>query len=131
MIKDGDALERLSKVKKIIFDKTGTLTYGKPEVTEIINCEKYDKNKLIQYVASLENKSEHPLGKAIVDFYNNYSNNKLLEVKNFKMEIGKGVKGKINQELILAGNEKIFEENNITLPQKYQEDTLKYIKKVL
>lgn len=127
LIKDGDALERLSKVKKIIFDKTGTLTYGKPEVIKIINYNSYDKDKLIYIVASLENKSEHPLGKAIVEYYNKISEKKLLKVKNFKMQIGKGVLGEINNEMILAGNKKLLEENKIIFPEKKEKKISDYI----
>ncbi|MCL2157445.1 MAG: cation-translocating P-type ATPase [Methanobrevibacter sp.] len=128
LIKDGDALERLSEVKKIIFDKTGTLTYGKPEVLDIITYNDYDKNELCRIVASLENKSEHPLGKAIVDFYYNFSNQSLLEVKNFQMKIGQGVIGEIKDRVILAGSRKLLKDNDLTIPEEEEKTILKYIK---
>lgn len=72
LVREGDALERLSKVQKIAFDKTGTLTFGKPEVIAI---KTYDETiteyELFKYAASAESLSEHPLGKAIVSYYRN------------------------------------------------------------
>ncbi|MCL2114914.1 MAG: cation-translocating P-type ATPase [Methanobrevibacter sp.] len=128
LIKDGDALEKLSEVKKIIFDKTGTLTYGKPELIDVITYNDYDKNELCRIVASLENKSEHPLGKAIVDFYYNLSNQSLLEVTNFQMKIGKGVIGEVKDKIILAGNKRLLKENNISIPDEEEKTISKYIK---
>ncbi|KZX15559.1 putative copper-importing P-type ATPase A [Methanobrevibacter cuticularis] len=132
LVKEGDALERLSKVKKIIFDKTGTLTYGKPEVTDIILYEDHDKEKLLQIIASLENKSEHPLGKSIVNYYNNHENernqgvyiSKLLHVIDFEMIIGKGIKGKVDGKEVLAGNVELFKDNNISIPRTWQNEKL-------
>jgi heavy metal translocating P-type ATPase len=133
LIKEGDALERLSKVSKIIFDKTGTLTYGKPELTNIIpytdvyissndriylnetstNNHKVD---LIQIIASLESKSEHPLGKAIVKHFKDHENRKLFEVKNFARVIGRGVRGTVGEKEILAGNLEFLADNHIKIP---------------
>ena len=64
LVKDGESLEELAKVNDLILDKTGTLTCGEPEVSEIISCnDKYSKKEIIHILASLENKSEHPLAK--------------------------------------------------------------------
>lgn len=66
LVRTGDALERLSQVNRVMFDKTGTLTYGKPEVTEIVSVGDMSKEQLLRCTATVENASEHPLGKAIV-----------------------------------------------------------------
>lgn len=158
LIKEGDALEKLAKVSKIIFDKTGTLTYGKPELTDIIlynlnntisnnrieiselntgdltqianNIEitesntNYNKEDLIQIIASLESKSEHPLGKAIVKYFKDNENRELIEVENFKMIIGKGVKGTVNEREVLAGNLELLADNNISIPVEWLDSNM-------
>ena len=103
LVKDGESLEELSHIDEFVFDKTGTLTYGKPEVVKVIS----DKPTEMMYLlASLESKSEHPLAKAIVKYYNN---DDLAEVNDFKMIIGKGITGKINDNIIIAGNKELLE----------------------
>lgn len=114
LIREGDALERLSKIKKITFDKTGTLTYGKPKVTGIHTLNNTgNKDELLKIAASLERLSEHPLGKAIVEHYKSVSNGETYIVNDFKMNIGKGVQGRINDSVILAGNKELLEQNSI------------------
>lgn len=109
LVKDGESIEELAHVNELIFDKTGTLTYGTPQVTNVISD---NKEEMMYMLASLESKSEHPLAKAIVKHYNK---NNLAEVSDFEMLIGKGVKGKINGETILAGNKRLLEIENIQL----------------
>ncbi|WP_410319161.1 heavy metal translocating P-type ATPase [Methanobrevibacter sp.] len=109
LVKDGESLEELSHVDEFVFDKTGTLTYGKPEVVNVVS----DKPKEMMYLlASLESKSEHPLAKAIVKYYNK---DNLAEVNDFKMHIGKGVTGNINNNLIIAGNKELLELKKIKI----------------
>lgn len=70
LVREGDALERLAKVKFIAFDKTGTLTHGTPKVVAVESAlETFDKNDIYRLAASAEQFSEHPLGKAIVSCY--------------------------------------------------------------
>lgn len=68
IIKSGEALEKMGKVDTITFDKTGTLTYGKLQVSDIISFDnRRDNDDILRMAASAETKSEHPLGKAIVN----------------------------------------------------------------
>ncbi|SHI85198.1 heavy metal translocating P-type ATPase [Clostridium intestinale] len=125
LIKEGDALERLSKVRKIAFDKTGTLTYGKPKVTKVKSFdESISEEQLLKLIASVEKSSEHPLGKAIVEHFNSVSKLQLEDITDFKMEIGKGVYGTISSKKVLAGNDRLLKENNIALTSS-QEDKVK------
>ena len=120
LVKDGESIETLAKIKTVILDKTGTLTYGNPELVEIIPYEsKISKDDLIYQLTSLESNSEHPLAKSIVKYYKNNYTEKLLEVTNFKVIIGKGVKGKIEGEEIIAGNKEFMCDKNIELPETY------------
>jgi heavy metal translocating P-type ATPase len=109
LVKDGESLEELARVDELVFDKTGTLTNGTPEVVKINSN---NPKEMIHLLASLESKSEHPLAKAIVKYYNN---DNLAEASNFKMHIGKGVSGNVNNSRIVAGNRKLFEAEKIDL----------------
>lgn len=82
LVREGDALERLAKVSKITFDKTGTLTYGTPKVIAVESISDYGKEEIYTLVASAEQLSEHPLGKAIVQCYKKENQNELPEQKN-------------------------------------------------
>lgn len=114
LVKDGESLEELAHVDELVFDKTGTLTHGTPEVVKVISD---DEEEMIYLLASLESKSEHPLAKAIVKYYNKTD---LANVSDFKMDIGKGVTGIIEGSKIIAGNKKLLETENI--PLNYNEE---------
>lgn len=111
LVREGDALERLSKVNLIAFDKTGTLTHGKPEVVEA-KC--FDKNiseeKMLSLIASCEIHSEHPLGKAIIKYYRSKTNKSPNKPSEFKVFPGKGVTCKVGEEVVVAGNKKLLED---------------------
>ena len=109
LVKDGSSIEELAHVSELVFDKTGTLTYGTPEVASIVSD---NPQEMIHLLASLESKSEHPLAKAIVKYYNK---NNLAEVDDFKMHIGKGITGIIDGSKIIAGNKKLLKAENISL----------------
>ena len=109
LVKDGESLEEMGRISEMVFDKTGTLTYGTPKVVDVISD---DPKEMMYLLASLESKSEHPLAKAIVKYYNS---NDLADVDEFKMHIGKGVSGKIGDSKIIAGTKKLLDEENITL----------------
>ena len=101
LIKNGEILEAANSIDTIVFDKTGTITKGQPQVTDIVG----DKENVLQYAASLEKFSEHPLAPAIlttakkekIDF---------LPVEDFKVIEGQGVSGLINGKKILVGRPK-------------------------
>lgn len=114
IIKSGEVIEEMGKVNCIAFDKTGTLTYGKLEVTDVISFSKYPKEDLLKKAMSIESYSEHPLGKAIVEYCNKLEI-KGEEVNNFLMIPGKGVSGYIKNEKIICSNIKYLNELNINL----------------
>ncbi len=66
LVKNGEVLELMEKVRCVVFDKTGTLTVGRPELTEIITFAEYDEKLILSLSAGAENRSEHPLAEAIV-----------------------------------------------------------------
>lgn len=114
LVREGDALERLTEVKKITFDKTGTLTYGKPKVVAVKNyLSEYSDENLYKLVASAESMSEHPLGKAIVESYLEGKLGQVIKPEEFKMVPGRGVWAKVDEKEILAGNIDFMKEHNI------------------
>ena len=103
LVREGDALERLARVKVIAFDKTGTLTCGTPEVVDVFSVSKCPKEEIYRLIASAEQLSEHPLGKAIVDCCKR-TGAKLSEARDFQMIPGCGVCANVDGKTILAGN---------------------------
>lgn len=109
LIKDASTLEKLHKVNTVMVDKTGTITKGKPELVAVKNFSQKNDAELVSILASLENKSEHPIAHALVA---HAKENKLalLPVNNFEAVKGKGVKGVIANTEYFAGNAKLMED---------------------
>ncbi|MHB1688897.1 MAG: heavy metal translocating P-type ATPase [Ignavibacteriaceae bacterium] len=103
LIKNAESLEKAHKINTVVLDKTGTITTGKPSVTDIISFNGFDKNKLLQTAASIENKSEHPLGQAIVDFAKE-KNIPLGNVEGFNSLTGFGLTGVVDTQAVAIGN---------------------------
>ncbi|MEG1527872.1 MAG: cation-translocating P-type ATPase [Clostridia bacterium] len=115
IIKSGQSMQRFSQIKTVAFDKTGTLTYGKPEVIGVKSARlDITEQDLLQICALCEQKSEHPLGKAIVKHYL-ASGGKSQECDNFTLVAGKGVSATIDNKLVLAGKKEYLIENNIVV----------------
>lgn len=109
LIKDAGSLEILCKANTLVMDKTGTITNGKPEFVKIENKSELSDEKLIEIIASLEKKSEHPIASAICEYAKKIGSG-FLEVKSFEIIKGKGLKGSIEGEKYFAGNEKLVKE---------------------
>ena len=106
LVREGDALERLSSVTKITFDKTGTLTYGTPEVTAVKSVSDYTEEEIYFFAAAAEQMSEHPLGKAVVRCYGK----KPAACEDFQMRPGEGVTATVCGKVVKAGNLKLLKE---------------------
>ena len=130
LVREGDALERLAKVSKISFDKTGTLTYGKPQVLEVKSCNPvYSKDEVYSLTASVEQYSEHPLGKAVIEGYKLEYNKKIDENDSFKVISGKGVYAIVGDRRVLSGNSTLLAENNITIEETALPQIEEYLSK--
>ena len=105
LVKEGDALERLARVKKMVFDKTGTLTKGEPRVSALVPLREsgLSRMELYQLVASAELRSEHPLGRAIVACSREEGLD-APEPQEFEMMPGHGVAATVEGKRVLAGN---------------------------
>ena len=104
LVREGDALERLSAVTKITFDKTGTLTYGTPKVTAVKSVPGYTADEVFDFAAAAEQLSEHPLGKAVVRCYGK----KPAACEGFQMRLGEGVLAVVGGKTVKAGNLKLL-----------------------
>ena len=108
LIKNAEILENTSKINTIVFDKTGTITIGHPMVTDYKNYDESIDLKSIIY--SIENSSNHPLAKALIEFS---KNSKLLNVSNVIVLEGRGLKANIDEEIYYIGNIKYLNDLNI------------------
>ncbi|XP_028773726.1 cadmium/zinc-transporting ATPase HMA3 isoform X2 [Neltuma alba] len=109
LIKGGDYLETLAKIKVMAFDKTGTITKGEFLVSNFQSlCDDIDMKTLLQWVTSIESKSSHPIAAALVDYGRSLSiepkPEKVTEFENFP---GEGIHGKIDGRDIYIGNRKV------------------------
>lgn len=105
LFKTSESLEVTGSVDIIALDKTGTITKGTPVVTDVVPY-KIEKEVLLNYATSLEKNSEHPLGKAITDYYQGSE-----EVKDFKILPGHGLRGLIHDKEVLGGSIKMMEKH--------------------
>ena len=117
LVREGDALERLSGVSVITFDKTGTLTHGTPQVTAVVPFSDCPRDTLYRLAAAAEQYSEHPLGKAIVRCFRQETDGDLPPAADFHMRPGKGVSAAADGKTVLAGNEKLLTEHGVSLPK--------------
>lgn len=124
LVKSSETLENAHKVKTICFDKTGTLTKGTLTVSGMYNYSNKDEKELLKDIACLENKSEHPIARAIVNKAQE-DNIRLIDVKDFKAIPGFGIEGKTADEKhYLIGNKKLMLENNVELANSEDEQKL-------
>lgn len=125
LVREGDALERLSKVSRVTFDKTGTLTCGTPKVITVETVSEFTEKEIYTYAASAEQLSEHPLGKAIVSCCRLESGNPLMPAAGFSMIPGEGVTAVVNGRNIKAGNLKLM--GNAAFPPAAASKAEKYL----
>ena len=117
LVKDATTLEKLHKVNVVVVDKTGTLTHGKPELVSIQNMSDHTDDELLGILASLENKSEHPIANAILA--SAQEKELVIEtVKDFEGIKGKGVQGTISKTIYYAGNSRLIQDLKLFIDTK-------------
>jgi Cu+-exporting ATPase len=114
LIKNASALQKADEIDTIVFDKTGTITKGKPEVTDVIAANGFEKKSILGFAAAAEKNSEHPLGEAILQKAKS-EKIKVIEPKKFASFSGKGVEAEFEGKKILLGNKKLMAENKVNL----------------
>lgn len=130
LVKEGDALERLAKVRRVTFDKTGTLTVGVPKVVAAKSVNKaYSDEEIYTFVAGVEKNSEHPLGKAILSCFRSDIGKDIPKTSDFAMLPGQGVKAVIDGRTVCAGNERMIANEQIAISDPVRSEAAVYIKK--
>jgi P-type Cu+ transporter len=114
LFKGAESLERLARVDTIVLDKTGTLTEGKPEITAV-RAHSIDEAKLVSLAASLEQRSEHPLAHAVVE-YASARGIALNDASDVRAIPGKGLAGTVQGSAVTAGNRALMLDLGIALP---------------
>ena len=115
LIKGGAHLERTSEVRSVAFDKTGTLTYGRPRVVNVEGLDGATPSAVLTLAASLELRSEHPIGRAIVRRAED-EGMPLLSADAFQALPGRGAEARVAGVAALVGNHRLFEERRLCTP---------------
>jgi P-type Cu+ transporter len=115
LYKGGEYIEIANKVNTVVFDKTGTLTVGKPSVTDIVPLTKDIKSQeLLKLAAIAESGSEHPLAQAVIRKARE-NNIQVSNPESFEAISGHGLKAVYSNHVIIIGNRKIVEDNEIAI----------------
>ena len=129
LVKEGDALERLARVRVVAFDKTGTLTRGTPGVAHVHSAlPELAPQQLHLLTAAAERRSEHPLGKAIV---RDAGTRDIPEAEDFRMLPGRGVSTRVDGHALLAGNAALLQDNGIALSPTDKEEAQRALDAVI
>jgi Cu+-exporting ATPase len=116
LIKSGTALETAHRISTVVLDKTGTITEGRPQVTDLISTGNFSQQQLLQAVATAEQGSEHPLGRAIIE-HAQAQGLTLPELSNFNAIIGHGIIAEYgsNSLSVLVGNVTLMTEHGVDI----------------
>ena len=125
LVKGGNYLEALAKVKTMVFDKTGTLTNGSFEVTKINNENGFTKDELLYFAAHAEAFSTHPLAVSILKKYGDEPDKNL--ISEYAEHAGMGVSANISEKTVLLGNRALFSKHNIEINEDRSPGTLMYL----
>lgn len=115
LIKGGLHLENAGSATVVGFDKTGTLTEGRPALADVLPMGDADETWLLTLAAALEQGSEHPLARAVLDAAADRGL-QLPDVTDFKALVGRGVQGRVDGKLLYLGNERLFRERGMWTP---------------
>ena len=125
LIKNAEGIEEMHKVNVLITDKTGTLTEGKPVISNMINFKNYTTTNLLEIASSLNQNSEHPLSDAVLKLANQQQI-QIKKVTDFENISGKGIQGKIENDLYLLGNQSLLDLHQI----QFSDEVLTQLQKI-
>jgi len=120
LFRKGEALQLLQEVKVVAVDKTGTLTEGKPLLTDFHVQQSFEHKKVLQIVASVEAKSEHPIALAIVQAAEQQKIN-LLPVTAFDSVTGSGIKAEVEGQSVQIGADRYMQQLGLNVTSFEQE----------
>jgi P-type Cu+ transporter len=113
LIRSGEAIQTFKDVKVMVLDKTGTITRGEPTLTEVVPAQGVSEQRLLTLAAAVENASEHPIARAIVEGARERGVQPT-EVAGFRSAGARGVSGRVDGEHVLIGNRRLLEEAGAT-----------------
>ncbi|MEO9651263.1 MAG: heavy metal translocating P-type ATPase [Roseobacter sp.] len=116
LFRKGDALQTLAEIDVVAFDKTGTLTEGKPTFHKILTANEFDELEVLQLVASVEARAEHPVAAALTDAAK-MRQLTLQEVENVTAQTGLGISGRVNGRKIIVGSQHLMQKSVIDITQ--------------
>jgi Cu+-exporting ATPase len=112
LFRKGDALQQLAEIDIVALDKTGTVTQGRPEMTDLILADGFERSAVLGRIAAVEERSEHPVAEAIVRAANT-ENTERLEVRNFSSITGHGVSAEVAGSRVLVGADRLMHKEGI------------------
>ena len=117
VIRNAEALETAKGVTMVVLDKTGTITVGKPSVTSEIMRNDVNKQDVYNIVASVEQNSEHPLSRALI----NYVGHGGLDVADIHVESGLGIRARVAHRSVLVGNDAMLKSAAVLIEPSFAE----------
>ena len=112
LFRKGDALQALSAVEVVALDKTGTVTEGRPELTDLVLADGFDRADMLAKVAAVEARSEHPIGEAILRAARR-EGAEALDVQDFASITGYGVRATVGGKEVLVGADRLMAREGI------------------
>mgnify|MGYP006276134355 CR=1 FL=1 len=125
LVKGGNYLEALNELDSIIFDKTGTLTEGNFKVTDVKIYSDHSREEILAAAAEVEQFSNHPIAQSIVEAAPDYK--KHSAASDYQEISGAGIKAVLDNNQILAGNERLMQKNNIDFQKNESAGTAIYL----
>ena len=116
LIKGGAHLEKMATIRCVAFDKTGTLTYGRLHVVDVLPVTGVDASEVLRFAASLEMRSEHPIGQAIVAHASSLGV-RPVAVEGFQALPGRGAEARLGSHALVVGSHRLFEEKGLCSPE--------------
>jgi P-type Cu+ transporter len=114
LIRSGEAIQTMKDIKVIVLDKTGTITRGEPELTDVVAAEGGNEERVLAVAAAVENASEHPLARAVVEGAR-ARGIAVDDVRAFRSVTARGVEGELNGHRILIGNRRLLSESGLAV----------------
>ncbi|MBD1260166.1 cadmium-translocating P-type ATPase [Maribacter polysiphoniae] len=115
LFKGASFLDAMTKVNTVVMDKTGTVTKGVFKIKEVVNSSTFPETEFMQYLMAMEEQSNHPIAKAILEYKAEGAD---FEATDVSEVAGKGLKGTVNGKTVLVGNKALMASNNIEVPSE-------------
>ncbi|WP_209122282.1 cation-translocating P-type ATPase [Alkalihalobacillus sp. BA299] len=124
LFKGGEQLETAHKITTVVFDKTGTITKGEPSLTDLFVYDTSNEDLTLQWIASLEQNSEHPLARAIVKGAQ-ARNLQIIPPERFEAIPGRGIKGTVDQAEVIVGTRRLMHDYGIVIEDQHEQTLTK------